>query len=78
MYGRFVRSWGANEWKKKLSKQDAEQVRTIAERLNDPGLRYFYLMLGTAIADFVTPEKTRRTAIKSRPPNRAWLARLEQ
>lgn len=61
---------------RKLSKQDAEQVRAIVERLDDPRLRYFFLMLGNVIADRLGSEKGR--APRGRALEAHWITRVEQ
>ena len=61
---------------RKLSKQDVEQMQSIVERMSDPRLRYFFLMLGSAIADLIAAEKPRASPLRSR--DQGWIARIEQ
>jgi hypothetical protein len=59
----------------KLSKQDAEQMQSIVERMDDPRLRYFFLMLGSVIADRLGADIK---AAPGRPRNPDWVSRVEQ
>jgi thioredoxin-related protein len=43
---------------KQLSKQEKEEFLSILDRMDDAKIRYFFLMMGSAIADYCDRQKS--------------------